>query len=258
MSKSAKVKAAEARNKEAAAQKKRQRFINLSIFATVTLVVVGIVGGAFVTSQSNKVADQPNPKAAAPVGTIPAGEKYEYGVKKNDAPDAPVLEIWEDFQCPACGTFESQFGATINDIAEKNLAQVILRSTSFLDTRFPGQNSQRAAGAWGCAIDQGRGNAFHDAAYSNQPFSEGDGYSKEQLLDIGRQAGITGTQYDEFEQCVVDKKYLAWAANGTATMIAEGVTGTPTLILDGEALTDEQRATPETLLEAVKAANPQE
>ena len=38
-------------------------------------------------------------------------------------------------------------------------------------------------------------------------------------------------------------------------MIAEGVTGTPTLILDGEALTDEQRATPETLLEAVKAAN---
>ena len=41
-------------------------------------------------------------------------------------------------------------------------------------------------------------------------------------------------------------------------MIAEGVTGTPTLILDGEALTDEQRATPETLLEAVKAANPQE
>ena len=138
----ARQRAAEARAAEESAQKRRQRIINFSIGGVLVLVVLAIVGGAFLTSQSNQQADKPNPDAAIPAGTIPTGQDYEYGVPKNEASGKPVLEIWEDFQCPACAQFEAIFGSTVSEIAEKDLARVIWRSTSFLDANFPGQNSQ--------------------------------------------------------------------------------------------------------------------
>ncbi len=250
----ARQRAAEARAAEESAQKRRQRIINISIGAVLVLVVVGIVGGAFITSQSNQQADQPNPDAAIPAGTIPSGQEYAYGVPKNEAAGKPVLEIWEDFQCPACGAFEQVFGSTISEIADKDLARVIWRSTSFLDANFPGQNSQRAAAAWGCAVDAGKGVEFHDLVYANQPANEGDGWTQEQLIAFGEQSGIKGDDFSTFEQCVVDKTYMQWAANGTIAMAEANVGGTPGLFLNGEELTDEQRSSPDALLAAVREA----
>jgi protein-disulfide isomerase len=254
----ARQRAAEARAAEESAQKRRQRIINISIGGVLVLVVLAIVGGAFLTSQSNQQADKPNPDAAIPAGTIPTGQDYEYGVPKNEASGKPVLEIWEDFQCPACAQFEVIFGSTVSEIAEKDLARVIWRSTSFLDANFPGQNSQRAAAAWGCAVDAGKKTEYHDLVYANQPANEGDGWTQEQLIGLGEQAGIKGDDFSTFEQCVVDKTYMQWAANGTIAMAEAGVGGTPGLFLDGEELTDEQRSSPDALLQAVQEAGKSE
>jgi protein-disulfide isomerase len=232
----ARQKAAEARKAEEAAQKRRQRIINIAIALALVAAVTAIIGIAVVASSGNKEAKEANPEASAPQGSIPTGQDNQYGIPANDAPGKPVLAIWEDFQCPACGQFEQTFGPTVVEIADKGDAQVIWRSTSFLDGQFPGENSQRAAAAWGCAVDAGKAEEYHSVVFANQPQTEGDGWTQEQLIAFGDQAGISGDQKGAFDQCVTDKTYMSWAANGTATMVAEGVGGTPTLTLNGEEL----------------------
>jgi hypothetical protein len=85
----------------------------------VLLVVVGIIGLAL-WAKGNDPSNQPiatvepDPTAPVPKGVFPAGDPNEYGVPYGTAgADAPVLEIWEDFQCPACGALEKANGAGI-------------------------------------------------------------------------------------------------------------------------------------------------
>jgi protein-disulfide isomerase len=250
----AKQRAAEARAKEEAAAKRRQRTINLIIGGVVALVVIGIVGGAFLTSQDNKAIDKPNPDAVQPAGAIPAGDPNEFGIPYNKASGKPVLAIWEDFQCPACGAFEAAFGSTVKAIADQGLAEVIVRSTSFLDANFPGQNSQRAAAAWGCAVDAGKTQEYLSIVYANQPEEEGVGWTDEQLKAFGEQVGIEGEDKATFDQCIADKTYMPWAANGTIAMAENGIGGTPGLVLNGEQLEQEAYASPDALIATIEAA----
>jgi len=250
----ARQKAAEVRKSEEAAQKRRQRTINIAIAVALLAAVVAIIGIALAASSGNKEAKQANPEATAPNGSIPTGQANQYGIPANDAPGKPVLAIWEDFQCPACGQFEATFGSTVNEIAAKGDAQVIWRSTSFLDGQFPGENSQRASAAWGCAVDAGKSAEYHSVVFANQPQTEGEGWTQEQLIAFGDQVGIAGDQKATFDQCVTDKTYMSWAANGTATMVAEGVGGTPTLTLDGEKLEVQDLGDPEGLKKAIADA----
>ena len=252
-SKTAKQKAAEARAKSEAAEKRRQRMINTGIGVALGVVVLALVGGAYWASRDDKSA--PDPAAAAPVGSLSPESAYPFGVDAaGEAAGKPVLEIWEDFQCPACAQFENIFGPTIEEIAEAGDARVIWRSTSFLDSNFPGDNSKRAASAWGCAIDAGKKVEYKKAIFENQPATEGDGWSDSQLIQLGKDVGIPEGEQPAFEACVNDRTYVKWANNGTDEFQANEVPGTPGLYLNGEQLGDEQGASPEALKEAVKAA----
>ena len=251
----AKQRAAEARAKEEAAAKRRQRTINLIIGGVVALVVIGIVGGAFLTSQENKAIDKSNPDAVQPATALPLGNPNEFGIPLNEAEGKPVLAIWEDFQCPACAAFEAQLGSAVKAIADQGLAQVIWRSTSFLDANFPGQNSQRAAAAWGCAVDAGKNAEYHEIVYANQPAEEGEGWTDEQLKAFGEQVGIKGEDKATFDQCIADKTYMPWAANGTIAMAENQIGGTPGLVLNGETLEQEAYSSADALIETVKAAD---
>ncbi|MFN8126896.1 MAG: thioredoxin domain-containing protein [Candidatus Nanopelagicales bacterium] len=259
-SQSARQKAAEARAAAEAADKRRRMIINVSIGAVLLLVVAALVGGAWLTKQSNQEVTQPSADAALPAGAFAAGTPYQYGIEwTTNAQNKPTLELWEDFQCPACRDFEAAYGPTVAEIVKNNDAQVIFRSTSFLDQRYPGANSQRAAAAYGCAVDAGAGEKYHTVIYANQPANEGDGYTDQQLLDFATQAGITGEAKATFDQCVKDKKYMQWAANGTQAMQEAGIPGTPGVILNGQQMTKEQLASPEAFKQAIQdaAANKQ-
>ncbi len=253
--KSAREKAAEARAAAEAADKRRRMIVNISIGAVLLIVVAALVGGAWYTSQSNKEATQPSADAAAPAGAFPSGSQFQYGIEWSDnVTGKPVLEIWEDFQCPACRDFEAAFGPTIQELAKNGDAQVIFRSTSFLDGNFPGDHSKRAAAAYGCAVDAGKGEEYHDLLYANQPANEGQGWTDQQLLSFGEQAGITGDAKSTFDKCVTDRTYITWAVNGTEAMKQAGVPGTPGIYVNGEELPDSAKANPEAFKKAIEEA----
>lgn len=253
-------KAAAARAAANAGEKRRERTVRIAGAVTVLLVVVGIIGLAL-WAKGNDPSNQPiatvepDPTAPVPKGVFPAGDPNEYGVPYGTAgADAPVLEIWEDFQCPACGALEKANGAGIGKLAEEGKVQLIWRPTTFLDRNLGNDASMRAVAAWGCAIDAGKSREYHDLVYANQPQEEGSGWTDEELIALADQAGITGPAKDTFSSCVTAGTYRVWSANSYQDFIKKGIQGTPYAQLDGEVLAVEILADPVKLEEAVAQA----
>lgn len=255
--KSTKEKAAQARAAQLSAEKRRERTIRIAGAAGVGAVVALIIGAAVIAPRlsgdtpSNRDIPGPNPAAALPQGVFGPDAPYPYGVPYGAMdPSAPVLQYWADFQCPACGSVDAINGDGIKELGASGALQLVYRPATFLDANLRNTSSVEATAAWGCAIDQGKTVEYQRTIYTNQPPGEGTGWTVDQLLAFGADAGIEGPALDTFTQCVNDGTYLGWAVNSNAEFTAAGIGGTPTGVLNGEQIsgavlansTDLQRA----------------
>jgi protein-disulfide isomerase len=164
------------------------------------------------------------PPHRVPANVNAAGD----GVVVGDGPI--VIDAYEDFQCPFCRMFEEQSGATLRQLAIEHVASVVYHPLAFLDAASTTQYSSRAASASGCAADAGRFAEFHDILYINQPPEGTAGLSDKQLIELGTSLGIDDP---DFPRCVAAHAYLPWTAYVTASAIARGVQGTPTVLVNG-------------------------
>jgi protein-disulfide isomerase len=232
-------KAAAARESAQAAERRRERIVRIVGAVTVVVVVVGIIAVALIarnsssdqTASGSGTATQPDPSAPSPNGALPGDDAHAYGVPYGSNPDAPILAIWEDFQCPACGTVEALNGAGIEALADAGTVQVVWRPTTFLDRNLGTDASERAAAAFGCAVDQGSGKEYHNVVFANQPEVEGTGWTDAELVAFGEQAGVPDLA--AFTTCVNEGTFRPWAANSTQVFYDSGIPGTPFATLDG-------------------------
>ena len=230
--------AAAAREAANSDERRRERLVRIVGAVTVVVVVFGIIGVAVIArnSSTTDAVDVPtaDPNAALPAGVLPTDDAHAYGVPYGTGgADAPVLAIWEDFQCPACDAVEKANGAGIESLADAGKIQLVWRPTTFLDRNLGNDASARATAAWGCAIDAGKAKEYHSTVFANQPQQEGDGYTDEQLLAFAGDVGIAGADLDTFTQCFADRTYLGWAANSTDVFYGSNVPGTPYATLNG-------------------------
>jgi protein-disulfide isomerase len=231
--------AAAAKAEAQAGEKKRERMVRIVGGITVLIVVVGIIGVAVVAKNSTTTSSTPaasataDPGAVLPAGVLPAADVRPYGVPYNTVAGVPVLEIWEDFQCPACEAVETAAGASIQALADQGKIQLVYRPTTFLDKNLGNDSSQRAVAAWGCAIDAGKLAEYHNVIYKNPPKTEGDGFTDEQLIAFAGDAGITGADLTTFTKCFTDRTYVPWADNSASVFYASSISGTPFVLLNG-------------------------
>lgn len=236
------AKAAQARNAAQAGEKRRERTMRIVGAVVVVVVVAAIIGIAVVAKSSSGGGANPTPTATAdpnaplPKGALAGSDTYAYGVPFNDAANVPVLEIWEDFQCPSCQALEKANGKGIEQLAAEGKVKLIWRPTTFLDGNLQNDSSVRATGAWGCAIDQGKGAEYHNAIFANPPAKEGDGYTNEQLLAFAGDAGITGANLDTFTSCMNSGTFQPWAQNSYKVFVDSNIPGTPMAKLNGTEL----------------------
>lgn len=264
--KSTRDKAAAARAEQVAKEKRRERNVRIAGAIGVVVVVVGIIGIAvYASSSGSSDADggtplpPPNPSAAVPTGVYGADGEVPWGVPVGTAPaSAPLLELWEDFQCPACGALEEANGAGIQSLAQEGKVRLVWRPTTFLDNNLGNTASAAAVNAWGCAIDAGKTTEYHDTLYANQPTNEGEGWTTDQLLGFAEQVGITGTPLEEFNDCVTSNRYLGWASNSTQAFYDAKVEGTPRGILNGTPLEAKQLADQAGLTKLIEEAAAQQ
>jgi protein-disulfide isomerase len=236
---------AEQRAAEAAARaaaQRRRRAVAGGVVAAVLLVVVLVAVVVVQTGRTTASAD-----AAAPGNA--SGNGYVFAVGSADA--SVTLDLYEDFQCPNCKALEESTGSTIDDLVGAGTVQVRYHGMAFLDTDANDDYSTRALNAAAVVADAAGTDAyaaFHDLLFADQPEEGGSGLTDDQLVDLAAQAGAGGATV---EAGIRDLVYGDWVARAEDRASQDGVTGTPTLLVAGEQLTD---LTADGLTAAVTAA----
>ncbi len=158
------------------------------------------------------------------------------------------VEVYTDFLCPICREFESSARKELQLLLLDKQITLVYRPVAILDRASTNLYSTRSANGAGCASDEGKLLEYATVLFDNQPAEGGAGPSDNLLVALAGQAGITGTPFD---QCVRTGRYVKWVQQITGAMTANGVDGTPTVIVDGKRL---ERPTGDRLLAAVNAA----
>ena len=140
-----------------------------------------------------------------------------------------VLDEWEDFQCPACRSYST----TIEPQIISRFVQPGGLRIAFHDFAFLGPESTDAAVAASCAAVQGKFWDYHQWLYGNQQGENQGWFSSERLAAIADQVGLDRTAWDT---CVADGSQVAAVTAEKAAGSAAGVSGTPTLMIDGHML----------------------
>jgi protein-disulfide isomerase len=209
------------------------------------VLVVAIVVTVVVQNSRTSVASG----AATPANTVDNGQVIAVG-----SSSAPVtIDLYEDFQCPVCRNFESTTGSTMAQLVSAGTVQLHYHGMAFLDTSANEQYSTRALNAAGAVVNAAGPDVyqkFHDLLYANQPPETGSGLTDAQLITYAQQAGASGTAV---EQQINDLTYGDWVKNVTDQASKDGVTATPTVLVDGKKL-DPAQLTPDGVTAAVHSA----
>jgi len=259
--KAARQAAADARNAAAAVEKARERKIR--IFGGIAvLLVMGALVAIPVMQGKNKSQHVTN--AALPTGVTKDTNGVHIGKAWTaaNANSIPKLQLWEDFQCPACGQMEKASGSTILQLADEGKIRLEWRPTVFLDDKFQNENltagnpqsSRHATMAFGCSVDAGFAEKYHAAVFAMQPATEGDGFSNAQLTKAASDVGITGKALSTFTDCLANRTYDGWVSNSYDMFQTAGVTSTPTGLLNGKELTGNTLFDPAALTQAIANA----
>lgn len=201
------------------------------------LVVAAFLIGVLVTKV--QYLEKGQSTAAAPTAQVPAqgnqppapGAKVDVSsgkfplLGKSDA-KVTVIEF-ADFRCPFCEKFYTETESQIiKDYVDTGKVKFAFRNYAFL-----GPASIVAANAAECANEQGKFWEFHDYLYKNQP-SESDTslYVTDKLTTI---AGQLGMNTNQFSSCLSANKYDKDASQDLADGQKAGVTGTPTVFING-------------------------
>jgi protein-disulfide isomerase len=227
----------------ALAQERRKRAVTYTIVATVAVAAVGLgVWYAASSSKSEQVTT-----ALAPITVRPDGS----AVMANAGVTKPVVDIYEDFQCPVCKELERVSGQTFKNLAAEGRARVVYHPITIFSRDPTKSNSVRAGAAARCVADGRQWIAFHDVLFKKQPPETVDGFKTDDLVDWGQDAGVTAP---DFESCVTSQKHAAaLLASSQKIMKQQGLKGTPTVKLNGADIT-EQAFTPQQLRDEVTKA----
>ncbi|TMR21221.1 protein-disulfide isomerase [Nonomuraea turkmeniaca] len=241
--KSAREKIKEQQSAARARDKRRQ----MVTYVTAGAVAVAAVGLGWLyaasTSQSEEAAAALPPINVQPDGSVVMAKS---GVTK------PVVDIYEDFQCPACKEAERVSGQTFKNLAAEGKAKVVYHPITIFSQEPTRSNSVRAGNAARCIADGKQWMAFHDLLFKNQPAETVEGFTNDQLVAWGKEAGVTAPG---FEQCVTSGKHAqAQLSYSEKIMTEQKLNSTPTVKLNGTEIDNAVVFSPQQLREAITKA----
>ncbi|WP_018657209.1 DsbA family protein [Actinomadura flavalba] len=239
-----------AERKRQAARQKQQRLLGIVIGAVVAIAAVVAVTVVVLDQRGKR--DQ---TAAAYTGPQAPLTRQDDGsvVMAKAGVNAPTLEIFEDFQCPACKAFEEANGKTIKELAAEGKVKVVFRPFHLFNQQqdpIKG-NSLRSAAAALC-VPAPQWLSYHDALFEFQPREGSKGFAPDDLVAWGKDVGVNDAG---FEKCVRDEQKKPQVDQMTKYALEErGVTGTPSVYLNGTKLSDQQMSDVRGAVEAAAAA----
>lgn len=207
-----------------AAAKRRRRIVLSAVFGfLLAATAIGVFVGVSGHSSAEGALTPPHVTAA---GGIVVGSA-----------SAPVHVVaFEDPQCPSCARFEQGNGVLLAAAVRDGKVTVEYRMRSFL-----GPESVRAVNALAAAQADGGFEPLRELLYANQPVEGTGGYTTEDLLALGEQAGLTSSEYVD---AVRGMRYEDWVRSVDDRASRDGNVATPELRIGDRVLTSKQLSDP--------------
>ena len=216
-----KISKRQARRQQMQRQQQQQRLI------VIGLIVLGAALLVFAVAW-------PQVRSVGEIVTVtPAALPNADGLSLGD-PNVPVtIDVFEDFQCPACQFFtESIETLVIENLVATGKARYVFHNYPFIDGdgASNGGESDQAANATMCANEQGKFWEMHSVIYANW-----NGENQGAFSDRRLQAMAESFELDTkvFNDCFNANKYKADIQADFDLGQEMGVEGTPTVFVNG-------------------------
>ena len=190
---------------------------------TLIAVIAGLVliGGAILLNNRPPASTSAVLRASAPAGIPTSG----LVLGKSDAP--VTIELYEDFQCPACLHWGSNVLPTLasHELAD-GAVKIVYHGYAFI-----GPESVDAAKAAWAANQQGRFWDMWATLYANQGLRENNGaFARDRLVAM---ADLIGLDHARFLADIDSAAAASAVSESSASAIAAGITSTPSLVING-------------------------
>jgi Thioredoxin len=172
-------------------------------------------------------------------GAVPSGHTKGGGVLIGSDRAPRQLVLFEDPQCPYCRQFEEASGELLRRLVDAEAVAIEYRMRCFL-----GVESVRADNALALAAEAGRFDDLRRQMFADQPAENTGGYTVDDLVDRGRQVGLSSPDY---QQGVRDERYARWVVGVDRVFQRQDPNGTPAGLLDGRKVPAEVLYDPATL-----------
>jgi protein-disulfide isomerase len=148
-------------------------------------------------------------------------------------PDAPVkVDVWEDFQCPACKSYSEQIERQLfKNYVETGKVFYTFHHFAFIDSQVPTKESNQAANASMCAGAQNQFWNYKDMLYTNWNGENQGAFSDRRLVAFAESLGL---DMKEFKPCFDQNQFKADFDKDYSDGVAMGVSGTPSVFVNGE------------------------
>jgi len=204
-----------------------------------SVVMIGLIVFAIILNTGGTGGPIPQPD-------LPA--EWIEGMSLGD-PNAPiVVEAFEDFLCPHCREWTETVEAQLRSSYVPEGQVRFVYKTFPLDGFAPGSR-MAAQGAY-CAAAQNYFWPYHDRLFSVQTRGQ-SAYLIEELIDY---AGTLGLNEREFTQCMSSMVNTQDIADTVQEGVSRGVTGTPSVFINGENVLSDW-ATVQSTIDGLLAAN---
>ena len=205
------------------------------IWTTIAVGLIGVVVvAALLVLQGTAPRSVDAGSLEAPMSEVPASLADGRSLGR---PDAPVtLEIWSDFQCPACGQLAEMVEPTlIREYVTTGTLRLVLRDAAFQGQRTGAtydESVEAAAGAR-CAAAQDAYWPFHNWLFANQIGENQGAFHDERLRGIATASGLNVVAWDA---CRATGEQQTAVRAETQLALDQGVNATPTMYLNGEVI----------------------
>jgi protein-disulfide isomerase len=222
-------KAAELRAQAARQEARRRNILVAAVVAAVLVVIVGVV--ILVQTLNHDQQAKVNAASAPPANLVDGA----FVVGNSSA--KVTIDLYEDFLCPACNSFEKANAAQLKAWADAGTAKLAYRPVAILDQQSQDRYSTRSLNAAAAVIAVAPKSfpKFHELLFANQPPEGGAGLTDDQLVQFAVQAGAPQAAVRD---AVTKLTYQGWTAKTTEDFSKKGYNSTPTIVVNGTKIED--------------------
>ncbi|WP_182049968.1 DsbA family protein [Changpingibacter yushuensis] len=194
------------------------------------------------------------PENVDDMGGISVGSDLTAGSVNEGAPE---VRIYFDYLCTHCNDLEAQFGEQLTQMAQDGEITLVYNPVAIMGQDFSSQSA--AADFFLAANAPEQYIEFHNAVFSELSSAVFDGSADalptvDQMIGVAKEVGVPDDVVAELQSAVEDGTLDDFVSQATSQFTANGLTGTPSVIVDGQQLTNWNTALTTAISEAVSAS----